>query len=200
MDHPLRCTCGKVRGHVKAGAKTNRGVCYCKDCRAFARYFGPSAGILDAHGGTHVVQTVQANVAITQGRDELACLRLTERGLLRWYAQCCSSPIGNTPADWRLSLVGLVQTCLERADGPSVDESFGPVRMVAYTESALGAMKPRSRGLVRGIARVVAMLLRARLDGSYRRTPFFSADDGTPIAAPRVLSAAEREALRDDPA
>jgi ABC-type molybdate transport system substrate-binding protein len=42
--HPLRCKCGTVRGYVAYGANTaNRGVCYCKDCQAFARFLGDTA-------------------------------------------------------------------------------------------------------------------------------------------------------------
>lgn len=197
MNHLLQCQCGTVRGYVGAGA-TNRGVCYCKDCRAFARFVGPGS-ILDSQGGTYVVQTVQSNVTITAGHDRLACIRLTDRGLLRWYARCCKTPIGNTPPDYRLSVVGLVQACLEHGSGPRIEESFGPVRMAVHTKSALGGRKPRSYGLLRGLFRILAMVVRARVSGDYRRTPFFSSNDGAPIAPPKVLTAHEREALRDAP-
>jgi hypothetical protein len=49
-----------------------------------------------------------------------------------------------------------------------------------------------SRGHIRNnvLAGVVA-----RIDGSYKRTPFFSADTGAPIVTPKVLSRGERERL-----
>jgi hypothetical protein len=39
------------------------------------------------------------------------------------------------------------------------------------------------------------MLARARIDGSFKRTPFFSIDTGAPRATPRVVSREERAAL-----
>jgi hypothetical protein len=44
------------------------------------------------------------------------------------------------------------------------------------------------------ILRFIAMVAGARLDGSYKRTPFFSAA-GAPIATPKVLSRGERDRL-----
>jgi hypothetical protein len=148
--------------------------------------------ILDAQGGTDVIQTRPANVIFTQGREALACMRLTEKGLLRWYAACCNTPIGNTLPGFRVSFVGLVHSCLD-GSGASLDNSFGPVRAYVNTKGAKGAVKSSSIGMMSMIARFIAMVVRARIDGSYRRTPFFSADTGAPIVSPRVLSPGERE-------
>lgn len=41
-----------------------------------------------------------------QAAENLACLRLTDKGLLRWYSTCCQTPIGNTSANWKISFVG----------------------------------------------------------------------------------------------
>jgi len=41
----------------------------------------------------------------------------------------------------------------------------------------------------------IAIVARPRFDGSYKRTPFFSADTGAPIVTPKVLSRSERERL-----
>jgi Family of unknown function (DUF6151) len=62
--------------------------------------------ILDVHGATDVIQTSPAQLTLTQGQEFLACMRLTEKGLLRWYAACCSTPIGNTLPNYRMSFVG----------------------------------------------------------------------------------------------
>jgi len=42
---PLRCRCGRVRGVANEVAPSAgfRFVCYCKDCRAFARFLTGSA-------------------------------------------------------------------------------------------------------------------------------------------------------------
>jgi hypothetical protein len=194
MNHPLQCRCGTVKGYVSHSARVNRCVCYCSDCQAFAHFLGQPNEILDAQGGTDVIQTRPANVAVTQGQGALACMRLTERGLLRWYAACCNTPIGNTLANHRVSFVGLVHSCLE-GPGASLDDSFGPVRARVNTKSAKGEVRSSSIGMTSVILRFIAMVARARIDGSYKRTPFFSADTGAPIVTPKVLSRGERERL-----
>ena len=194
MNHPLQCRCGTVKGYVVPSASVNRCVCYCRDCQAFAHFLGKPSEILDAQGGTDVVQIRPANLTFTQGQETLACMRLSPKGLLRWYAACCNTPVGNTLASYRVSFVGLVHTCLEGI-GASLDDSFGPVRAWVNTKSAKGQVKAGSAGMMSAILPFIAMVTRPRIDGSYKRTPFFSADTGAPIVTPKVLSLSERERL-----
>ncbi len=77
---PIRCRCGKLQGEVDASASSAHGVCYCRDCRAFAYYLGPPEGMLDALGGTDVVAVQPRHVRFTQGTEHLACMSLTEKG------------------------------------------------------------------------------------------------------------------------
>jgi hypothetical protein len=195
MLHPLQCRCGTVKGFVAHPRSANRALCYCKDCQAFAHFLKRPAEILDAHGGSDVIQTQPKNVIFTQGIEALACMRLTDKGLLRWYAACCNTPIGNTLPSFKLSFVGLVHTCLVNPSQP-LQDSFGTVRAVVNTQGARGEPKPKPQGALVTIGWALAMMLRARLNGSYKKTPFFRADLGTPIATPRVLSSEERERLR----
>ena len=191
--HPLRCRCGTVRGYVGYGANTaNRGVCYCKDCQAFARFLGDTGDILDDMGGTDVVATLPRYVTFTTGREALACMSLTPSGLLRWYASCCNTPIGNTPRNFKFSYVGLVHTCLEDPSN-SLERSFGPVRMRVNTKSAKGKPQATPISTLGAILRFMKMLIGARVGGSYRNTPFFDVASGAPIVAPKVLSGAERD-------
>jgi hypothetical protein len=193
MNHPLRCRCGALRGQVSHPEKVSRGVCYCKDCQAFAHFLGTTGDILDERGGTDVLATLPQHVSFTQGVERLACMSLSDKGMLRWYASCCNTPIGNTPRNMKLSHVGLVHTCLE--DPPrTLDAVFGPVRMRVNTQSAQGAEKPKTLPLstVVSIVKFMGSLLRARLNGSYQRTPFFVPSQGTPIIAPKVLTPGER--------
>jgi hypothetical protein len=128
MSHPLQCRCGTLKGYVTHPERVNRAVCYCRDCRAFAHFLGRANDILDAQGGSDVIQAIPANVTFIAGTEALACMRLSEKGLLRWYTRCCNTPIGNTVAKYRVSFVGLVHSCLD-STGESLDASFGPVRM-----------------------------------------------------------------------
>ncbi|MGC2029600.1 MAG: DUF6151 family protein [Steroidobacteraceae bacterium] len=194
MNHPLQCTCGTLKGYVSHPERVNRVVCYCKDCQAFAHFLGRADEILDVKGGTDVIQTVPANVTFTEGQQALACMRLSPQGLLRWYAQCCNTPIGNNLADFRISFIGLVHTCLENPNG-SLDESFGPVRMWSFTKSASEPTKSHPAAMFTGILRFIGMLIRARISGDYKRTPLFLPHTGAPVVAPKVLSQSERAAL-----
>ena len=53
----LRCGCGAVSGRVEAPERAGRAICYCRDCRAFARWLGHPERTLDPAGGTDVVAT-----------------------------------------------------------------------------------------------------------------------------------------------
>lgn len=195
MSHPLQCRCGTFTGYVDVLETVNRGVCYCRDCQAFARYLGRASEVMDEKGGTEVLQMLPKHVHFSAGLEALACVRLTEKGILRWYASCCRTPVGNTPPNYKVSFVGLVRSCLD-GPGKSLDESAGPIRMHVHTKSAIGEPKPKPMGLAGAILRISGMVARARLDGSYRQTPFFNADDGTPIVQPEVLSPGRLEELK----
>jgi len=192
MNHPLRCRCGTLKGFVSHPEKVSRGVCYCKDCQAFAHFLGKTGDILDEMGGTDVVATLPKYLTFTQGFEVLACMSLTENGMLRWYASCCNTPIGNTPRNFKVSYVGLVHTCLEDPSR-TLESSFGPVRMRVNTKNAKGRPKSMPIGKLAAMLRFSSSLIRARLDGSYRSTPFFTPDRGTPVRLPKVLTSSERD-------
>ena len=190
MQHPLQCRCGTIKGHVSRPELANRVVCYCESCQAFAHYLGSAPDILDSQGGSDVIQVLPKNVSFTQGSDALACLRLTDKGLLRWYAVCCKTPIGNTLESSKLSFVGLLHSCLN-GSGTPIGNSFGDVRARVNTQSALGLPKPKTAGLGRIVWWFVTTVLKARVDGTYKQTPFFFADTGKPRVSPHVLSTEE---------
>jgi hypothetical protein len=190
MNHPLQCRCGTIKGIVVDPRRANHGVCYCKDCQAFAHFLGRAEDVLDARGGSEVIQMLPRSVTFTQGIGALACMRLTPKGLLRWYATCCRTPIGNTLSTPKISFVGLLHSCLA-ARGAPLDEVFGPVRAWVNTQGAKGDPKPATKGLGRAIRWFLGTVLPARVNGDYRRTPFFDVSTGVPIVVPQVLSEAE---------
>jgi hypothetical protein len=155
---------------------------------------GRADEILDSNGGSDVIQTVPANVTFTEGQQVLACMRLSEKGLVRWYANCCNTPIGNTLANYRISFIGLVHSCLKDPHR-TLTESFGPVRMRSFTKGAKVAVKSDSIAMIGGILRFTAMVMRARISGDYKRTALFSPDTGDPVVAPKTLSQSDRQAL-----
>lgn len=187
--HKLRCRCGQVRGEIKLAGLSNRCVCYCTDCQAFVRHLR-APDVLDSRGGTDIVQVPPSNLVFTQGAENLACLRLTDRGMLRWYSTCCQTTIGNTPANWRISFVGLIHTCLG-SENQSLEASFGPVSMRVGVKTAFGEVKPAASGLFSGVAKAIALIVRGHIGSAYRANPFFNPQTGLPIAKPAVLSASE---------
>lgn len=194
MSHRFQCTCGQLRGEILEPGRAMRAVCYCRDCQTYAHLLKRAALVLDAAGGTDVVATPASNVAITAGREHLACVSLSPRGLLRWYAACCGTPIANTPRNWKLPYVGVVHTCLHHPD--PLERTFPEVELRVNTKGAHGAVS-RDTTLA-GKLRFAGMVLRLTgmgLSGAYRSTPLFSAS-GEPVAAPRVAAREEVEAAR----
>ena len=182
QDHAIQCGCGQLRGTLAAGAKFTRAVCYCRDCQAFAAALGAPAGMLDAKGGTDVIATLPRYVRFSAGAGRLACLSLSDHGLLRWYASCCRSPIGNTPRNPRISYVGLVHSSLG-LDPRALDAVFGPPDLVTFSEHAKEPVPSSGLRTAMATARIALRLIGTRLDGSWRRTPFFDRDL-KPVANP----------------
>jgi hypothetical protein len=155
--------------------------------------------VLDPQGGTEVVATHARNLAFTSDTLSLACLSLSPRGLLRWYARCCGTPIANTPRNWKVPYVGLVHTCLRQPE--PLERSFPVVQMRANRKRAKGQPPPGSMGglgNLGGMLRfggVAARLVAARLGGGYRSTPFFDRH-GAPVVDVVVAPRAEVEAAR----
>lgn len=189
--HPLRCRCGQLRGSVTPSRATQRIVCYCRDCRAFARHLGGD-GIVDAQGGIEIVASRPSLLRFDAGVESLACLSLSPRGLLRWVAGCCGTPIGNTPRSPKFAYVGLLHSCLEH-DAPPLPQSFGPLRMAVNTRSALAPVrKTAALAAASSGFSLVTTLLGARLGGGWRDNPLFDVDTGTPVCPVQVLTAQER--------
>jgi hypothetical protein len=191
MNHPLQCQCGTLRGYVSRPETAKRGVCYCKDCQAFAHFLERPGDVLNELGGTEIVATLPKHVHFTRGVETLVCMSLSDRGLLRWYAGCCNTPIGNTPRDFKASYVGLIHSCLAKR-APSLEDSFGPVRMVLQTGSAKGRVKSTPMSNFVTVLTIIRSVIATRISGNYKRNPFFVEYSGTPIKQPRVLTKAER--------
>ncbi|UXI70071.1 DUF6151 family protein [Tahibacter amnicola] len=195
-DHPIQCQCGKLRGTLSRSAAFTRLRCYCRDCQAYARALGKPAEIVDPQGGSDIVATLQQHVAFSQGKEQLACLSLSEQGLLRWYARCCNTPIGNTARDVKMCYIGLMHSALSSAP-VTLDAAFGNAAIAVNAKSARGAVTESGIRTVLATVRIIGRVLQSRFSGAYRASPFFSYPDGRPVADPRVLDAAERQRAFD---
>ena len=175
MAHQLACSCGTMRWQIDDSAPGTRLRCYCGDCHTYAVALGAEE-MLDDHGGTELFQTLPSSVTITQGTRHLRNLRLKPKGLLRWYAGCCKTPIANTMNGTGLPFVGMVL----RANS----EEFGPLAACVMTKRVNGAV--REYGFVKSGFGLVGRGLRARLSGDGGGAPFFAG--GRPVRKPVILS------------
>ena len=191
MALSLRCECGRVQGRVETDQVYVRATCYCRDCQAYARWLD-RPGVADAQGGTDIVAMNPAAVHITSGSEQIACMSLSGKGILRWYAGCCRTPLGNTPRDAGIAYVGVVGTGLSSAR--EMEEAFGPRgKTVINPGSAVGKVKATPVGFVVGGLRILRGIVGARLR-KQGPTLFFDGE-GQPIREVEVLGGDERAAL-----
>jgi len=173
----------------------NRVVCYCDDCQAFAQQLG-RADLLDAQGGSDIVQVAPASLTFVKGQDRIAGLRLTPKGLFRYHTTCCNTPVGNTlsPA---IPFVGIVAQAFDR-DGQHADQVFGAPAGAIFGKCAIGEPPAGSTGLnLPLMLRAIAKVLGWRLTGQNWPNPFFRSNSREPMFPLTVLSPDRREALRE---
>ncbi len=191
----LGCRCGGVHGRVvPAWPAFNRVICYCDDCQAYAHWLH-RADLLDARGGSDIVQVPPAALSFVQGREHIVGVRLAPRGLHRWYARCCHTPVGNTVSP-AIPFVGLPAAAFAVA-GQDPDALFGPPTGAIKGEYAVGVAPPGTRGIApRLLASAIAKVLGWRLTGRTWPHPFYERATGEPMLPLATLSSEEREALR----
>ena len=193
----IQCECGAFHAELTAFPRNTPGrlACYCDDCQTYLHYLG-RADLLDSAGGTEVIPVYPAEMKLTQGREFLQCTRLAPNGLLRWSTTCCNTPIANTrPGFPWLGILHKPYT----------------VKDAQYLEKTLGAVKSRIKGrFARGTPpegtsanigfkdafTVLPFLLKGRILGKAKPSPFLKEDGVTPIVPPYVLSLEERNLIR----
>jgi hypothetical protein len=196
-DVALRCRCGRVRG-VAVGVSPSDGfrfVCYCKDCQAFARFLG-LGDVLDPAGGTDIFQMPPGRVKLTAGTDAMRCLRLSDK-VLRWYTDCCRTPIANTAAGPRFPIAAVIHSFMDHdADGRSRDDMLGRPLCRIFERSAVGPLPPSAPPppSLRVFARRATKMLGWWVRGLGQPTPFFDERTKAPLAVPRILTPSERAA------
>jgi hypothetical protein len=193
MALSLRCECGRVQGRVETDQVYVRATCYCKDCQAYARWLD-RPGVADAQGGTDMVAMNPAGMHITAGSEQVACMSLSGKGILRWYAACCRTPLGNTPRDGRIAYVGVVAMGLSPAR--EMDEALGPRgKTVINSGSAQGKVRATPVGFVVGGVRILRGILGARL--REQGPMLFFDGEGQPIRSPQVATGPGMERVND---
>lgn len=201
-EHTLawRCRCGSVTGSLHHRPYIDRhfhAICHCRDCQAFPHLLGCAEQVLDANGGTAILGVSPAAFRIDTGHDELAVIRLSEKGLLRWHTRCCDTPIGHTASSRSLPHLGIIAATVAHANGQAALEAvYGPVRERIYGRSAPGGSAPGAHPRVplSMLPSMLAMFAGRVRRGEHKRSALFD-DAGEPIVIPRVLGDDERAAL-----
>ena len=199
VDLPLRCRCGHVRGVARDLSRStgNRVICYCDDCQAFARFL-ERTDVMDSAGGTDVFQMAPARIQVTEGTDALRCLRLSDKGLYRWYTDCCRTPIGNMVGS-RIPAIGVIHSFMDHeADGRNRDDVLGKPIALVHGRFAVGGIPPHAHATapLGVVGRVVGMTLGWWIAGLGSPNAFFDPSTKAPRVKPRVLTTDERAALR----
>ncbi len=177
----LSCACGTLTGTLDPSGGTLI-TCYCRDCRAYARHLG-AEDALDAHGGTTIFQTTPDRIEITQGADQLRLLRLSPKGLFRWYTACCGTPIANTLARPGIRFCGLPTGMLV---DPANRAALGPSDACVATKYADPPGELTDKGVAASGLAILRRAVMARLRGGTAR-PFFD-EKGRPVADPALIS------------
>jgi hypothetical protein len=151
---------------------------------------------MDEWGGTDLFQMAPSQVRITHGAEALKCVRLSDKGMHRWYCGECMTPVGNTYSP-RIPFVGVIHTFMDHGgDGRVRDDVLGKPLGYVQTKSAIGKLPSRpGSSLLKVIGRSVRLLGTWLLAGAGSPSPFFDGQTQAPRVKPRVFTPDERRAL-----
>ena len=136
--------------------------------------------------GTDLYQGRAARVEVASGKDRLACLHLTDKPTLRWYAECCDTPLFNTYGTARIPYVTVL---LANCESGWRDRMGGPLGHLFLQDATRPTGDAKAVAMPRLLARVVPRLLRDWLSGDRRRLAMFDPDTLRPIATPQRIEA-----------
>ncbi len=179
----LSCQCGKLSAEISpvGTEKGNHLICYCSDCRAYAKHLAQEGRLLDEAGGTQIYQVMANQIKNLKGAEQLAFIQLTEDGVYRWYAKCCNTPVANTLATPQFPLAGIPVANLSDVD------ALGPVIAHVGTEEALKPVE--DFGGPRVMKRTLKKVAIQKAAGLWKKTPFFDPKSSQPVTAKTELDA-----------
>ncbi len=183
----ISCDCGSFRANLISFPKNTPGrlVCYCRDCQVYAERLGRQ-DVLDGYGGTEVIPVYPKEIEILQGVDTLKCYRLTKNGTYRWATSCCNSPILNTRAEFPWA--GILHTAYTSSE-PNALSTLGEIRSRINGQHALdGApFKISEKIKFKDMLVVMPFIIKGKILQMHKGSPFFEADNVTPICKPEIL-------------
>lgn len=170
---PLSCQCRQFCAEVKVSHCGPRAICYCKDCQAYAEFIKQKAGVefLDNEGGTEVLAIRPHQICIVHGAQQLTYMSLSPNGTLRWYTQCCGTPIANMKRNPASNHISIIHSCY---DGTKVSAAYGDTIFRVKPASARGVVPQNNpfRLMMAALCFAVQIGL-SRLFKKHRLNPFF---------------------------
>ncbi len=131
---------------------------------------------------------------IDTGRDQLACVHLTDKPTLRWYAKCCGMPLFNSYATGKIPYI---TTQLAACDPETRQAIVGPSRGHLFTQDGIGDISALPKmSMATLMRRFFPRMIKDIVSGDRRRCALFDAETLQPIAKPHRLTVEERETLR----
>ena len=150
--------------------------------------FGKRRSNIDAHGGSEILQTYPSNIKISQGSDKLQCIKLKNKGIDRWYASCCKTPVANTMGSAKIPFAGVSIKLMKFASEDEKSRILGPVIMKAFGRSARGKMPEDAHATFPKsfMFKMMKFMLIGKVGSKNRPSPFY--EGNTPVAKAKVLS------------
>lgn len=190
----LQCECGKFRAELTHYPKNTPGrlVCYCDDCQAFLGFLD-RPDLMNKNGGTEIIPAYPADIKIVAGKEVAQCVRLYPKGMYRFFASCCRTPIANT--DPARPWAGLNRRMYTVKDPTKLDRELGPVRgsiMGKYAKGTPPKGTPQTFD-IKGLITVLPFIIKGKIFGKAKPSPFF--ENGRAISEPKILTAEERSRL-----
>ncbi|WP_440056565.1 DUF6151 family protein (plasmid) [Pseudoalteromonas sp. T1lg65] len=184
----LSCQCNQVTGHIENITPNNANnlTCYCSDCRQFAIELQQQSTVLDVAGGTQIVQVPLSHFHLDSGKEHLACLKLSNKGMHRWYANCCSTPIGNTvSANW--PFIGVIHSFIQ---DPGLDAKAGVMQGAVHEKEATSPIPielrgPHKQGYI--LFKTLLKFAKWKLQGKNSPSCLYE-KDGKPVCKPKMLN------------
>lgn len=184
----VECFCGKVKGVLKIVKKDLfHAQCLCCDCQSYAENLENADKILDSFGASSLVQTYPKYLAFLEGRQFITCGKLSNKGLLRWYASCCNAPLANTMPSPNVPFIGVSTKVLKFASDEEKARLLGPITVKAFAKYAKG-QKPKdayNKFPMSYMFSIAVFMLKGKLLAKTKPHPFFKSQ--RPIAEPILL-------------
>lgn len=183
----IQCDCGKFKAQLNHFPKATPGrlVCYCDDCQTYVKKIGRE-DILDEYGGTEVIPAYPNDFEILAGKEFLKCNKLSRKGLHRWTASCCNTPIANTMP--KFPWLGIPHNVYKNADSQAL-EVFGPVRsrIKGKFKTKEAPFKISDDLKITDALVVLPFIAKGFLFKKYSASPFLKEDGKTPVSEPNYL-------------